>query len=196
MHSNCFEITLELGCCKFPPAEYLMAYWNANREALLKFIDLVHTVGIRGFVVKENGEPLEGAKIIVEDRTKKIRTHTTGDFWRLLVPGRYSIRVAKRGYRNVKKMVTVYPEISTFVNFTLVKKVEMVRDRKKSRVHLRPQERRDNVTFHSVEGHRSKLRLSVSTKNGKSEGHVVRPVLLLNSFASIAVTFFTFLCLA
>ncbi|CAB3980127.1 carboxypeptidase D-like [Paramuricea clavata] len=37
-HSNCFEITLELSCCKFPYARELEKYWNDNKKALLAFI--------------------------------------------------------------------------------------------------------------------------------------------------------------
>ena len=37
-HSNCFEITLELSCCKFPYARELEKYWNDNKNALLAFI--------------------------------------------------------------------------------------------------------------------------------------------------------------
>ena len=36
------EITLELGCCKYPLASTLEGHWNANRGALLKFLQQVH----------------------------------------------------------------------------------------------------------------------------------------------------------
>lgn len=38
LSSNCFEITLELGCVKFPDAKDLPRYWDENREALIEFM--------------------------------------------------------------------------------------------------------------------------------------------------------------
>jgi len=41
LNSNCFEITLEVGCYKFPPANQLPTFWLDNREALLAYIEAV-----------------------------------------------------------------------------------------------------------------------------------------------------------
>lgn len=41
VHSNCFEVTLELGCEKFPNATSLPEYWAENKEALLSFVEKV-----------------------------------------------------------------------------------------------------------------------------------------------------------
>lgn len=42
--SNDFEITLELGCDKYPPASKLQKEWNDNKEALLEFMWQVRCV--------------------------------------------------------------------------------------------------------------------------------------------------------
>lgn len=41
LHTNCFEVTVELGCEKFPPEEELFMGWNENQEALLAFMEAV-----------------------------------------------------------------------------------------------------------------------------------------------------------
>lgn len=46
LHTNCFEITVELGCDKFPAEEELYTAWRENKEALLTFLESVRHQGI------------------------------------------------------------------------------------------------------------------------------------------------------
>ena len=41
LHSNCFEITVELSCCKYPHSQELTTEWDNNREALLAYMEQV-----------------------------------------------------------------------------------------------------------------------------------------------------------
>lgn len=41
LHSNCFEVTVSLGCDKFPPEEELFLSWQDNQEAMIAFIEAV-----------------------------------------------------------------------------------------------------------------------------------------------------------
>lgn len=41
LHTNCFEVTIELGCVKYPLAKDLPTYWEQNRRSLLRFIQQV-----------------------------------------------------------------------------------------------------------------------------------------------------------
>ena len=67
--SNCFEITLELGCDKFPPADLLKSFWNDNKNALYNFIWQVHD-GIKGVVSDAtSGAPIPNAAINVVNVT-------------------------------------------------------------------------------------------------------------------------------
>ena len=41
VYSNCFEITIELSCCKYPNVNRLPAEWSYNQESLLTFMEKV-----------------------------------------------------------------------------------------------------------------------------------------------------------
>merc|ERR1711971_62002 len=65
--SNDFEIPLELGCDKYPPASSLKGEWEDNRKSLLEFIWTAHW-GVKG-VVRDSltGEGIAGATVHVRD---------------------------------------------------------------------------------------------------------------------------------
>ena len=41
LFTNCFEITIELGCNKFPKGRELLNYWNENKASIYDYIWLV-----------------------------------------------------------------------------------------------------------------------------------------------------------
>lgn len=45
LHTNCFELSMFLGCDKFPHQSELRQEWENNKEALLTFMDQVRTPG-------------------------------------------------------------------------------------------------------------------------------------------------------
>lgn len=47
LHTNCFEVTVEVGCDKFPPEEDLLTSWHENHEALIKFMEAVSKSSVR-----------------------------------------------------------------------------------------------------------------------------------------------------
>ncbi|XP_075216200.1 carboxypeptidase E-like [Lycorma delicatula] len=106
LSSNDFEITLELGCKKYPPAESLEEEWNRNKEALITFIWLSH-IGIKG-VVRDaiSGHPISNAVIHVTNITNGIKNEIhhditsvhDGDYYRLVTPGVYRITAYHEGY--------------------------------------------------------------------------------------------------
>ncbi|XP_021533350.1 carboxypeptidase Z [Neomonachus schauinslandi] len=106
LHSNCFEITVELGCVKFPPEEALYTIWQHNKEPLLNFVEMVHR-GIKGVVMDKFGKPVKNARILVKGIRHDITTAPDGDYWRLLPSGSHIVIAQAPGYSKVIKKVTI-----------------------------------------------------------------------------------------
>lgn len=118
VHSNCFEITLELGCDRFPKESNLQNYWIDNRKALIELMQQVH-YGVKGFVKNTKGEPLSDATISVADRRHDVTSSKDGDYWRLLVPGSYEITATANGYQPQTHLVELHASEGQVLNFTL-----------------------------------------------------------------------------
>ncbi|CAF3445820.1 unnamed protein product [Rotaria socialis] len=113
--SNSFELTLELGCQKFPPGKNLANLWNENKRALINFMWQTH-LGIKGLIDDEEGEPIFNASIKVyqlinnnwEYIDHDVTSNSNGDYYRLLVDGTYAIQVKKPGYESQTRHITVH----------------------------------------------------------------------------------------
>nr|KAF6431003.1 carboxypeptidase Z [Rousettus aegyptiacus] len=106
LHSNCFEITVELGCVKFPPEEALYPLWQHNKEPLLTFVEMAHR-GIKGMVVDKFGKPVRNARVSVKGIRHDVTAAPGGDYWRLLPPGSHIVIAQAPGYSKVIKKVTI-----------------------------------------------------------------------------------------
>ncbi|XP_065663619.1 carboxypeptidase D isoform X1 [Hydra vulgaris] len=131
--SNCFEITLELSCCKYPFAgqsgKELEKEWINNKESLLKYIEQVHR-GIKGIILDEFGKPIVKAIISVENINHNVKSISNGNYWRLLVPGVYTVTVAAKGFHNLtKENIHVLDGQPTVVNFVLKKQERITTNR-------------------------------------------------------------------
>lgn len=85
VHSSCFEITLELSCCKYPSASELPKEWENNRDALINYMAQVH-MGVKGFITEDNilGKPIQNAVVSVQGIDHRVTSSIYGDYWRLL----------------------------------------------------------------------------------------------------------------
>ncbi|XP_062383881.1 carboxypeptidase M [Sardina pilchardus] len=94
VRQQCLEITLELSCCKFPPERELPGYWDANRAALMSYMQQVH-LGVKGQVFDGNGNPVRDAVVEVQGRKNlcPFRSGADGEYYRLLLPGNYTFKV-------------------------------------------------------------------------------------------------------
>ncbi|XP_067136764.1 carboxypeptidase D-like [Centruroides vittatus] len=118
LNSNCFELTIELGCFKYPLSSDLPEFWRQNKPALLAFMEQVHT-GVHGFVFNEYGTPLSNATIQVEGINHDVITAQDGDYWRLLAPGTYTLKAKHFGFSSWEKKVTIIKNKGIQVNFTI-----------------------------------------------------------------------------
>ncbi|KAJ3604939.1 hypothetical protein NHX12_026990 [Muraenolepis orangiensis] len=121
LHTNCFELSIFLGCDKFPHESELAREWENNREALLSFIEQVHR-GIKGLVRDMEGNPLANATVSVEGIKHDIKTAAAGDYWRLLNPGEYRVTARADGHSPQTRLCMVgYETGATSCGFNLVK---------------------------------------------------------------------------
>lgn len=124
LRTNCFEITIEQYCYKYPYASELQGIWEANKDALIAYIKEVHK-GVKGFVRDENGGAIAGAAISVLDRNHDIVSSLDGEYWRLLAPGRYQIRASASGYGSSTQDVNVSDGNAATVDFVLISGAEV-----------------------------------------------------------------------
>ncbi|XP_042349029.1 probable carboxypeptidase X1 [Plectropomus leopardus] len=123
LHTNCFEVTVELSCDKFPHASELPIEWENNRESLLVYMEQVHR-GIKGVVRDKDTEAgIADAVIKVDDIDHHIRSVSDGDFWRLLNPGEYRVTVSAEGYfpSSRRTCMVMYDHYPTICDFRLAK---------------------------------------------------------------------------
>uniref|UniRef100_A0A8C5AB87 Carboxypeptidase X, M14 family member 2 n=1 Tax=Gadus morhua TaxID=8049 RepID=A0A8C5AB87_GADMO len=119
LHTNCLELSMYVGCDKFPHESELPEEWENNRESLLVFMEQVHR-GLKGVVKDLRGQGIANAVISVEGIGHDIRTATDGDYWRLLNPGEYQVTARADGYSLTRKMCEVGYEMgATRCDFTL-----------------------------------------------------------------------------
>ncbi|XP_044735136.1 carboxypeptidase E-like [Chrysoperla carnea] len=113
---NDFDITLEIGCDKYPPVEDLPNEWIRNKDALINFIWQSH-IGIKGMVYNAlTKEGIPNAVIHVRNITDHnaydiehdITSVHNGDYFRLLTPGRYKVTAYREGFLPNSKIITVY----------------------------------------------------------------------------------------
>ena len=118
LHTNCFEITVEQGCFKFPYDSHLEGIWNENKRSLIEFMKQVHR-GIRGFVLDSQAEPISGAEVKMVGIQHTVKSVGDGDYWRIIAPGTYTLQVSASGYQTYSTEVTVPSTGAVDVNVTL-----------------------------------------------------------------------------
>ncbi|EMP31256.1 Putative carboxypeptidase X1, partial [Chelonia mydas] len=139
LHTNCFEVTVELSCDKFPHESELPREWENNKESLLVFMEQVRR-GIKGVVRdKDTEQGIADAIVSVDGINHDVRTGIAGTTGRsprplstaitgacctsvLLNPGEYEVTAAAEGYHPVTRTCRVsYEDNPTLCDFQLTK---------------------------------------------------------------------------
>uniref|UniRef100_A0A8C3XA94 Carboxypeptidase M n=1 Tax=Cyanoderma ruficeps TaxID=181631 RepID=A0A8C3XA94_9PASS len=112
---QCFEITLELSCCKYPPADQLEKFWRDNKAALIEYIKQIH-LGVKGQVTDKNGNPIPNAIVEAKGRPHvcPYRTNEQGEYFLLLLPGTYVINATVPGFKSMLKTVVIPDNTGNF----------------------------------------------------------------------------------
>ncbi|XP_071515213.1 carboxypeptidase E-like [Panulirus ornatus] len=120
LSSNDLEVTLEVGCDKYPSASSLQQEWLDNKDALMEYMWQIHT-GVKGIVRDSvTGQGIPSAVIHVKNVTRINDTHIRdehlnhdvtsvhdGDYWRLLTPGEYEVSATAENYMPLTHTVTI-----------------------------------------------------------------------------------------
>lgn len=117
VYASCFDITLELSCCKYPNATSLGYEWRQNKRSLIEYMKLSH-MGVKGICTDLRNRTIPDVKIEVEDGIA-VYTNKNGEYWRLLKPGTYQIHATASGYSTNVGIVTVTDGKTTVFNFFL-----------------------------------------------------------------------------
>uniref|UniRef100_A0AAV2JGI8 F5/8 type C domain-containing protein n=1 Tax=Knipowitschia caucasica TaxID=637954 RepID=A0AAV2JGI8_KNICA len=171
LHTNCFEVTVELSCDKFPHVSELPMEWENNKESLLVYMEQVHR-GIKGVIRdKQSRKGIENAIIKVDDHEHDIRSAEGGDYWRLLNPGEYKIVVWALGYFPSVRHCTVGMEPRpTLCDFSLTKTPSEVLKQIRMKGGKIPQDVQMRVRALRLK----KLRASTKVLNQRREGPRLR----------------------
>ncbi len=92
------ELTVELSNQKWPDASDLGKLWKDNEESLLWYMSQTHQ-GIHGTILdSETNAPIKATVKVQGVEKQCSSTETHGDFYRVLLPGRYNLTFSAPGY--------------------------------------------------------------------------------------------------
>ncbi|XP_014280219.1 carboxypeptidase M isoform X2 [Halyomorpha halys] len=116
--SGTMELTLEVSCCKYPPSDQIRSIWEENKLALLK-LAAESCRGVRGRVTAL-GNPIAGATVSILGRSMTVKTNEQGYYFRILLPGRYFIKVEAEGMKTLISEFFVPQSDTAFLKWEVV----------------------------------------------------------------------------
>ncbi|CAH1115215.1 unnamed protein product [Psylliodes chrysocephalus] len=122
---GCMEVRFEISCCKYPESGELENLWNDNRNALIQYCMQANR-GVTGQILDvSTNTPVEASMRIVGRDMPFRNFPKTGEFWRILLPGKYVLEVEADGYYTQKHNFTVedygekFPKLTNLTIFLL-----------------------------------------------------------------------------
>ena len=104
------ELTMEISCCKYPTSNLLLSYWNYNRDSMVELLYQAQrgqidrmikcnkmryvSIGVKGLILNGYSKPIPSAQVMINDRRPVVKTTALGEFWRILLPGTYTLKVS------------------------------------------------------------------------------------------------------
>jgi len=86
------ELTMEISCCKYPGSNLLENYWNYNRDAMIHLLYQAQR-GVKGLILNEYSQPIPSTEVMIDNRRPVVKVTALGEFWRILLPGTYTLKV-------------------------------------------------------------------------------------------------------
>lgn len=123
VYGGAHELTIEMSCNKFPHESELEKFWQQNREALLRYMELTQELGVYGTITSTIGHAIPGAQIYFNHIEHSIVSGAKGDYFKLLLPGRYNMTVEADGYEIQIGEITI-PDNRTRLRFD----IQLIRD--------------------------------------------------------------------
>jgi hypothetical protein len=101
------ELTMEISCCKYPGSNLLEGYWNYNRNAMIELLSQAKRgeiildrnvyqcfiLGVKGLILNESSQPIPSTQVMIDNRQPVVKVTALGEFWRILLPGTYTLKV-------------------------------------------------------------------------------------------------------
>ncbi|KAG1693763.1 Carboxypeptidase M [Nymphon striatum] len=120
VYGGCMEVTIELSCCKYPKATELPIKWNENLKSLIEFVKAGHH-GVKGSIMDSvTKAKLVDVSLRIKGRTSKFYSSAEGSYWRILLPGTYTITANLLNYLPVTLNFNVSASQATILNVEMV----------------------------------------------------------------------------
>ena len=87
--------------------------WENNVDSMLAVLETVHRNCVKGIVTLENtDQPLDKAMVKLDNRDKMMVTTARGEYWRLVVPGQYTLTAMHTNKYGTVESETMEVEVS------------------------------------------------------------------------------------